>query len=55
MDAETVRELQASIQNLRKLVFALEERVETLEKIHEETRKIIDKTWRDIFRDHPYG
>lgn len=54
-EEDTLNELRASVVNLRKLLFALEERVEKMEKIHEETKRIIDKTWREILPDHPYG
>ena len=47
-----VEELQASMTNLRKLFFALEERVEKLERIHESTLKIINDAARLA---GPYG
>ena len=54
-DIIAIEELRASIINLRKLFFALEERVEKLEHIHKETLAIIDRTAREFWRDTPYG
>ena len=54
-DIIAIEELRTSIINLRKLYFALEERVEKLESIHKETLAIIDRTTREFWRDTPYG